>query len=392
MSNEAIFDRGQFPSLVSDFDSWRRKLLEPKKPGTGARDLADLKAKLGLLKPTPVGGAPIGKSGTMEGAVPQAPAAAVDTKRNPFAQVQARPVVAADLAPIVDAGPQVVVPATPKSKGPMFLLGGAAVVLAVLGFWWGLVYRARLLHNITIEEAAIIRDEVVAIRKKSQPIYNAIVGSVNRRKGDVDLQFVDELAKLGSQVAPKTEKLFRTNYVELPNLTIDRLFNYYNDTIRLYEEANRFVRDWNKDEARKEIEKAIQKSAGTQTTYGVVIDGSGDIPLGMLVEVGTPVCQDPAQKDCSARQIVSFNVRTDIAGRWAPRKVRGVDAERVIPVKPDTALAEKVLAGGTEMLAARQFRIQFAQLFDLSRKLTAIEKDVVDDLAKAAAQRKVFTF
>lgn len=384
--------------------------MDPKKPG--ARDLSDLKAKLGLVKPGAAPAAVPGPGSTSSPAIPaqvpgqmpgsisqtmpaaQAPAAPPpDPRRDPFgavqAGVQARPI---QQIVIADAGPQVHVPEQAKSRAPLIglIIGGAAV--AVLGFWWGIVYRARLLNNVAIEDAQQIKEEVDGIHKKSQPIYVAIVNSMNRTKGDVDLQLIQDLAKIGPLTPPKTDKIFKTNYALLENIAIDRLFNYYNDTIRLYDRVESFVRKWNKDEARAELQKALEKRVGSATTYGVVIDGSGDIPVGMLVEVGAPVCKDPAQQDCGAKDIDGFKIRADVTAKWTDRKARGADAERVIPIKPDTALAEKTLAGGIEVIAAREFRTDFAELFQTSRKIGAVEKDLVADLSKAAARPKVFTF
>lgn len=292
---------------------------------------------------------------------------------------------------ITDAGPPIAVPDVPKARG-LGLTVIVAAVVAVFGFYAGLVYRSRVLYNMSIDDATQIKEEVESIKKKSASVYTKIFESHRRSGGDVDLQLIDDLQKLVPLTAPKTDKLFRTNYALLENLTIDRLFKYYNDTIRMYDLIEKFVRDWGKDEARKELQKAVDKRVDRQTNYGIVIDTGGDIPIGMLVEVGAPVCKNPQEKECPASQIASFDIRADVTGRWTPRKVRGNDGERVIPIKPDTSLADKVLAGGIEQVAARQFRLQLAEIIQLGHKVSSVEKDLVEDLAKASAQSKVFTF
>ncbi|MEK6608502.1 MAG: hypothetical protein AABZ30_12650 [Myxococcota bacterium] len=369
--------------------------MEPKKPAAGPRDLSDLKAKLGLVKPAPVVAPPPAAQADAAPAAASASAPAapsVSPRRDPFAQVQARPLVTQQPIIISDAGPQLAVPEMKKSRAPLMVAAVVGVLVMVASFGFGIVYRSRMTYNLTTRQAGQIKEEVIAIRKKSQPIYNALITSFNKTKLAVpDVGLLDELEKLqGSLEAPKTDRIFKTNYAQLENLAIDRLFNYYNNTIRLYDIVKRFVRD--SKHARADLEKVAQRATETRTNYGIVIDASGEIPLGTLVEVGTPVCKNPEQKDCAVAEIESFNVRLDTSARWIARKARGTDAERVIPIKPDTSLAEKTLSGGIEMMAFRHYRLQVAELLELARQLGGIEKDLVGDLTRTAGRPEVFTF
>jgi hypothetical protein len=353
-------------------------VADEKKPG---KDINDLKARLGLKEQRPPTPAPQ--------AAP-APAAA-DPRRDPFAAQAPRPAAVQHQPMIMDAGPEMHIPDQPKPKAGHWIKLGVIILLpSLFFFYFGLVYRARLLYNKGIEDAQTIKSEVQGIRKTTQLIFDALNKSFTRAKLDPDPQLIEDLKGLEPLNPPKTDKIFRINYTQLENVTIDRLLNYYNDTILLYATVSRFRNS--AERAQADLAKAVKKAGEiAQTQYGVIIDGSGPVPVANLVMVGDPVCKDN-QPQCNPEDWVGMKVKASTASSWTQKQLEGEDGQRVLPLAPDKPLAQQVLIGSAEYTALLVYGSQLNDIRTLSKKLVDGEKDLLKELTDAAGKNKVFTF
>ncbi len=150
---------------------------------------------------------------------------------------------------------------------------------------------------------------------------------------------------------PDTSRIFKVNYYLLEDLAIDRLMNYYYDTIVLFGEVERHIKRTKADKSI--LESFVAKQAakggdepGKQVNYGVVFDSRGKLAISTLVEVGKPVCKGGAE-NCAAADIEGFMIRSNTGANWTPRKVGPKpEGDKVVPIEKNPAFR-----GGHEWVA-----------------------------------------
>jgi hypothetical protein len=393
-------------------------LDDNKKPGQ--RDISDLKARLGLKKtaampaaapnvtpptgqtsiPAPIPGgqgsgpssvpSPFGRPAEPPPPQPQAPP---DPRRDPFAQQQA-----ANLAAFYGVG-QVLpgsaegvsdAPMTkPKAMGRIIAVAGFGLVVFGLGNACGRIYGSRVGFNETIDHAAQIRDEVDKLGKQLNSVADVMNASKLTAQGQPDFDMTKKLAEMDLK-KPDTQKIFHTNYARLEDIAIERLFNYYDHTIRLYDEITIHAK---KTESDKDAIESYLKNGATKgdKNYGVIMDLSGAIPLAKFVEVGAPVCAEAGKTDCPANELKGFKYRTDSGGTWSERPVKGKPGETVTPMQGGP-LFKAVASGNPDILAFKDYLRRVVSIKTLAVGLVAEQKEVLADLKRAAERPKVFTF
>jgi hypothetical protein len=397
--------------------------LADKKPAGGARNIGDLKARLGLkpaaapapAAPSPTQGAPFGAQvpapvppppgfGPPPGAAPAQPAPP-DLTRDPFA-------VAAPAAPPpkVDfvvpenwaAGGQAdaVEKKSPATK--YLILVGVALIPLIVGYACGRINGARADVGLTIEHAKKIKAEVEKIAATNAKIETAFDESMARTTAAVkagkpaavpDMKLVEDLSALGL-VVPVPDNLFRTNYFHMKDLAIERLFTFYYDTIILYNRVNEHIKRTKSD---KDLLVRYQKQAASaretaEQTFGIIIDPSGPIPLGKLVMTGEIVCKKDAPKEgCPKPQDWDgIMVKSDQSVAFSKRMLRTQkDSERVI-LLDKTPLFQKVIVGSPEALAAEAYGRRLKGIKEEIEKLKPARKDVVKELEDQANRPKPF--
>ena len=109
-----------------------------------------------------------------------------------------------------------------------------------------------------------------------------------------DPQQIADLAKIKLDPRPNTAKIFRVDYFRLPDADVDKLFNYYYDSIALYAEVERHIKKSNADAETLKAYTEKAAAAGTaEKHYGVVFDNSqGKLVVGNLVEIGRASCRE----------------------------------------------------------------------------------------------------
>ena|GEM_PF-4504928 len=376
------------------------------------RDLSDLKAKLGLAKPSPAAPAQPGAP-----AAPPAPGAAVpppggmaappEPSRDPFAMAQPA-VPATPYASIVDAGPAIDIPKEKKSI-TKWVLGFAivAVIFMGVGYAAGKVFHARVLYNRTIDDSKQIKENVDSVVGYNVKISTAITNFFKRFKASkkplysYDNEMVEELGGLllrnSKEILTKQQNgLFRTNYAMMKDNVVSNLFKYYNGSLRLADEIKLFLDKTKRD--RTLIETYV-KEAGTssaQRNYGVVLyEDKGTYFLGSVVEVGMPVCKDKTAKPgkCPAGQLAGFNVRTG-GGNFTMRPGKEIKNKRIsdfiIPIVPDQNWKQLVV-GKKGYLAYKQYVNGLRNIGMVAAWLKTIEPVLLRALTAETKRQKIFT-
>jgi hypothetical protein len=401
-------------------------LDENKKPGP--RDISDLKARLGLKKaaaggmpaaapnttppagqpamPSPVSAAPSPFAPQQPSAPPHPfgrqaeppppqPAPPPDPRRDPFAAQQQA--AAANLAAFYGLGQQLPGSADataheqiskPTPWGKILMIGGPVALALIVGTIIGGISVGRKAFNETTEQAGQIREEVEKISKQVTTVMDTLNGSAAARKGDIDLDVTQKLGALDLK-KPDTMRIFHTNYASLDPIIVERLFTYYDTTIKLFDLIQSHAKKTEND--KDAIQRFMTSGAGkSDKNYGVIVEQQGPLMLAKFVEVGSPVCTDPSKTDCNANELKGFKYRMDSGAGWGERPIKGKPDAIVMPIQ-QSPLFKSVASGNPDVLAVKDYARRMAEIRTLAGMLMNQQKDVMSDLKKAADREHLFT-
>ena len=281
--------------------------------------------------------------------------------------------------------------------------GKAALVTAIivglagfgLGAGLGLSGVGRANMNTANHAAKTVKTELDGMQKTLNQIGTAMAMSqqrLARDKKDVldyDPQLISDLEQVKLDPRPDTSKIFRVDYFRLEDIVVDRLFNYYYDTIALYNEVERHIKKTHADATSLKA-YADKTAVSGQKNYGLVFDTSSKIIVGNLVEIGDQVCKN-GSKDCGANDLSGFQVRVNTGAPWVEKNTTGkLDSGNVVPIKP-TPLMDAVMAGSPDQVRQEAYKQRTANIRSLVSRITATQKELADGIEKAATRPDVFT-
>jgi hypothetical protein len=328
----------------------------------------------------------------MPGAAPQAAPAQPPPAHDPYAAM--KPQKGHFDLRTIDDGP---VENVRSGRGKAAIVMAAIVGIAAfaLGAGMGMAGVGRANMNTANHAAKTVKSEIDGMQKTLNQIGTAVAMSqqrLARGKQDVlsyDEQLIADLQKVKLDPRPDTGKIFRVDYFRLEDVVVDRLFNYYYDSIALYNEIDRHIK---KTHADAESLKAYlaKTDAASQKNYGLVFDTSAKIIVGNLVEVGEQVCKGGV-KDCPASDLQGFKVRINTGAPWVDKKSGSkLEANNVIPIKP-TPLMDAVMAGSPDQVREEAYKQRTANIRSIVSRLTATQKELLEGVTRAAARPDVFT-
>jgi hypothetical protein len=250
--------------------------------------------------------------------------------------------------------------------------------------------------NTANHAAKAVKGELENMQKKLGEIGIAVARSQQRlsaAKKDTlsyDPQLVADLKAIKLEPRPNTGTIFRVDFFRLPDADVDKLFNYYYDTIALYNEVERHVRRTDND-AESLKTYAEKTAANASKNYGLVFDTGGKIAIGTLVEVGDPTCKGgKSGKDCGG-DITGFKIRSGSGAPWVDRGVGSkVDGGNVVPIKPN-AFMDAVMNGSPDEVRQESYKQRVASISMLVRQLNVMQKDLIEGISKDAARPDIFT-
>jgi hypothetical protein len=395
-------------------------LEQPKKPGPG-KDIADLKARLGLARgpavapprpgapPAPVPGPsaipnPLAPPPPppMPFAPPPPVAAPVAAPRfdDPFAAMRPPEGKHFDLQSVDDGRPAVSVRRA-ASTAALIILIIAVLVAGAVGFGFGASAVGRRMFNQANFGAKRVKTELDEMQKTITQITTAVNMSSQRLAANrqeplaFDYKLIEDLDLVKLDPRPDTSRIFKVNYYLLEDLAIDRLMNYYYDTIAVFGEVERHIKRTRADKSILEAFAAKQASKGgdepgKQVNYGVVFDSRGKLAISTLVEVGKPVCKGGAE-NCAAADIEGFMIRSNTGANWTPRKVGPKpEGDKVVPIER-TPLFEAVMSGSPDQVRMEQYKQRLNNIRLILQRLASTRKELGDAIDKAAARPDLFT-
>ncbi len=327
-----------------------------------------------------------------------APSAAAAKVHDPFAAMKPQAGAMFDLRTIDDGRPVESVQAK-GGKGGMIITGIVGLIAFGVGAGFGGAAIGRKAYNSANVAAKAVKVELDSMQKTLTQIGTALNLSQQRlaaEKKDAvayDPKLIDELKTVKLDPRPDTNKIFRVNYYLLEDMVVDRLFNYYYDSIALYGEVERHIK---KTDADKETLKAAADKAGTEAQkteakYGVVFDTAGKLTVANLVEVGKVVCKSGGEDCPNAADMEGFEVRAGLGSAWYKRKVASKsDGERVVPLKP-TPLMDAVMSGSPDQVRVEAYRQRVANLRGVAARLSVAQKELFEGVNKSAGRPDLFT-
>ncbi len=399
---------------------------QPKKPGT-ARDITDLKARLGLARAPAAAPPPMGApTGSIPALPPQAYQPAPTTARSlppgagapvpapfaapvqapaPVAQAPAYDPYAAmkppsgrqfDLRPLDDGS---AIENVRSRGGRVVLLGTVAALVIGGGIGWGFGVAAVGRANFNSANAAAkkVRADLTEMQKTLTQIGQSVAMSQQRlgqAKQDplsYDPKLIEDLEKVKLDPRPDTGKIFRVDYYRLEDLVVDRLMNYYYDSIALYGEVERHVKKTKADKPSLEAFASKQADEKGGKNYGVVFDTRGKLAIASLVEIGKPVCKG-GNEECGADQIEGFQIRANTGANWFNRPVGPKpDMKNLVPIDIQQPLVQTVMSGSPDQVRMEQYKQRYSNIRMIVGRLTAAQKELAEQVGKAAGRENIFS-
>ncbi len=390
-------------------------MSEPKKPG--ARDISDLKARLGLKKgaeggprqtsamsapnAAKIGGSfvppPPGVAPPQQALPPQPvmPDASVD----PFGAMNAMAGAARsapaqqDFVIVNDGRP---VEQVASSGGGFRLVEIALIVLVPLfvGYVFGGINNTNGEIANAIDDAKLLYTDFSVVGKQLQEIEAALDLAKDRGKGQLaahDKELTAALEAMKLQ-APDTTVLFNANMQHFSKGVAVKVFMFYTGVESLYAKIATHKR-FAKGDERKQIPKK-------QGQYAVVLrvpTAEGAMPYVEMVEVGAPICKGDTKindNGCPAEQPPDkFQVRNDPGATWQilgfANTGAGVAADAILQIG-ESNVKTAFMVGAQEFVDTIGYMQRIRDIDAQVRELSQLRSEVQNALTLENQKSKPF--
>lgn len=403
---------------------------DAKKPA--ARDISDLKARLGLKKNADSAGrvsgvhnvpgvVPPPSAAKIGRAVPPPPGVAApaseiaeqapaipDARVDPFAAMNAmaQQGAAQAAAPIIIVNDGQPVESVQKGKKLGYLKVAAMLLVPlIVGRVMGGISYENQVYNKTIDDAKGLKDDVVEMGKSLQRLQDTLLIAKERGAdkqsflvGDKDLVSALEELKL---ITPEAERLYHTNLYHLhPDLVSDT-FKWYSDLGILFDKVKRHVTLSKGDLKKVRKQDPALAAAGGRTQFGAVInmpkDAQSGPPMLQLGEIGAPLCAPQGTAfpgGCPGGAApMGFQFRSDLANpNWAgkPWSKETVSADNVL-LLGDSAVLTALLYGAEPFVDSINYVQRIQEIDALTTSLIDQKKSIENRLNQKAQEGKRFS-
>lgn len=393
-----------------------------KRPG--ARDISELKARLGLKK----GGTPANKPAGQGGIVPPpgaklgggvipAPPGAVppqaqmpDASRDPFGAMNAMAQTATatpDFVVVNDGQP---VESVDRQTSAARYGKVALMLLAPLlvGTIVGKISAGANTYNSVIDDAAEIRDDVKNVGKQLIGLQQTLQAAKERGAGgnaflSNDEKLTEELEGLGS-IQGDEALVYESNLYTLSPAVVAEVLGFYSDVTRLNQMVEEHVKT-SKEEAKIIKEGQVRLKGFNPYQFAGLIDipsgedAAAGKPVSIkMVQLGTPICDGgrPSASGCDGMPS-GFQYRLDQQGPWGQKSVTTasgdkVDGNALIMIDPGTKVLQQVVTGGQSSVAEAAYMRRIEKLEETVNVLVERRKIIEEAMHKKANEGKKFTF
>jgi hypothetical protein len=390
---------------------------------SGARDISELKARLGLKKkgsgtaPTSDRGA-VPPPGRRSGAVPSPPGAAPprphipDASEDPFGAMNALAAHGtASAAPsivVVNDGRPVESVEDKGASMRLVKIGGILVIPLILGMVVGQVASEAKAHNHSVDDASALAANVEQVGKQLLAVQQVLQVAKERGQKEGkpwyklnDPQLVKDLQAL-EPLSPDLTLLEKVYLHKFNEKFVEQLLPFYAETVALQKALREHVKQSVADQ--KVIEEGATKLgkfsprayAGLLETPSPEEAQSGKPVMFKLVQLGLPICEangKPSADGCSALP-AEFQYRISESGQWGTRKVSGseIASGGLVFFNPDTEFFRGILKGGGASVAEAAYMERLENIDQKVEALVGVRKFLLQVLNNKKQQSKQFTF
>jgi hypothetical protein len=354
-----------------------------KRPG--ARDISDLKARLGLKKAAPAGGAPAPAAGgrtTMPppggrggGTIPAPPGAQAprpsipDASHDPFGAMNAMAahgaVAAQPQIVIVNDGQGVENVGHKRNGAKMAVYAAILLVPLILGSVLGKIAASNGAFNSAIADAGKLGENVKAVGKSLIAVQQVLQVARERGNGRFtlnDQQLIKDLEAL-TLADPSYELLTQIELQQIPTQVAQETIGFYRDATKLNalirEHIAKSKSDQKAFQAGGERAGATAGKMGPAGTFGALIalpsaeQAGGGVKV-KLVQLGLPVCEDgKAAQQCPGAPS-GYQYRLDETGPWGTAKL-GVGDGQLVMLDQNSKVLEGLMVGGEASVTATSY-------------------------------------
>lgn len=392
-----------------------------KRPG--AKDISDLKARLGLKKSGPAAGkGAVAPPGARAGGVIPAPPGAQpprphipDAKEDPFGAMNAMAAHGATVsrpAEIVivqdDASVERV---QKKARARLYILAGVMIIPLIVGIAVGRIASGAKAYNRVIDDAGKIRDDVKKQREGLIRVQQVLVGAKERARGKLppgDPKLTAELAAL-PPLNPNIDLVFSSYMYDLKPELVAATLSFYVSALELNDLIKTHVKmSKDSDRALKKGQENVTKFLQNAGQFGLggLIEPpsedeakSGAPPKVKLVQLGAPVCEGekaPNEQGCGSKKITGFRYRPEAESVWGVKKAAvaegtGITTDAIVALDFNKLLLQTV-QGGEASTAEAGYTARIGKIEEKVTQLLEAEKGISSRLNNKANESKKFTF
>ncbi len=403
-----------------------------KRPG--ARDISDLKARLGLKKNNPAapGGAPVAPPGVaqppgiapppganIQGSIPAPPGVAPppmaqahvpNAASDPFGAMSAMAQNAAgapqaDIVVVNDGAP--VESVAKKNKGAIIATTAAMILLPlVAGVVIGKVGSGANQYNQVIADAKPIMEDVKVVRRGLTELAAVIEsGKQGGKFVPGDDKLTTALASLEA-VPTNDELVYESSLYHLESNISREIYTFYSDIHTLNAMLKEHLREANK-ESKILKDGAVKFSGFNPMAYGAVVqipsaeDAASGAPVTMrMVQLGGPVCEGeskPNPAGCGGKPFTGFAHRDDETAGWKVDKIPpagsdSVPGDSVVMLDPTSKSVKQIISGGAATLAEIAYAKRIEAIEAKVNQLNTTGKTIQDVLNLKSNESGKFSF
>lgn len=396
-----------------------------KRPG--ARDISDLKARLGLKKgggddaakpaSAPGGIVPPPGANLGGGAIPAPPGMSPPQPQVPSAQAPfGAPVGHAPAQAPVTAQPDIVVVNDGKpvesvegGKGIGRLAKVVAVVLLPLaaGLIIGKVSESANHYNKVIADSGPIKDDVRTVRRGLTDLQAALEGGKKGGKFSPGDEKLTEALEAVPAIVGNDKQIYQSALYQLKPGMVAEIYGFYADIHLL----NRMLKEHisaAKSEA-KALEEGMAKFKGfNPMQFGALLDmptqeeaAAGQPVTLKMVKLGTPICEGetkPSDQGCPPpKKVAGFRYQTDQTQNWQVKKMAPAEGETIpddslVMLNPESAVLQQIVQGGDATVAQVSYEKRITAIDELVTRMLDKGKMIETVLNEKANESEKFTF
>ena len=398
--------------------------MSDKRPG--ARDISDLKARLGLKKAKkPKGGVPTPGAAlpAPPGAEPPAPTASTD----PFGAMN---VAAAQRAiQAAQAGPEIIVvekgeaveSVDTKSKALGYLkIAGIIIAPLVVGIAVGQISSSAKTYNRTIVDAGKIHEDVKVVRKAMVPLQYAFLDARKRGFRPDDAELTEALSSV-QLVEPNTTVVYKSWLYELDTTLVGDVLSFYAQSAQLAADLQthltltKGLKKALLSDAVENLKKARPKTTENDIQYSsyrfgayVEIPTQQDLndpngkkmPGVRIVEISAPICEDnkPSETGECPGPLKGYRYRLDPTGKWGLKELfpmkpglESAAVDKLLLIQP-TGVFEGLIKGNQPSVAEIYYKERVEALANRTDELIDLATFIEGKLKAKSAEGHKFTF